>query len=385
MELFSSEIESRLHSNNDNPFFILNVNDIRTKIKKWKQTIPRAIPYYAVKCNDNELVLKVLAENGTGFDCASKNEISKVLKLGVDCEKIIYSNTVKQISHLKYAAKMMVQKVTFDSVEELEKIKAFHPNAQVVLRIRFDSNNSIVNLGTKFGCDPVKTAPKLIELCQKMNMNLIGLHFHVGSWNRNYEIFTQALATIRKLFNFAETCSIKLNFIDIGGGFIGEDLLLLDLYAKSINAGINDNFPSDKIKIISEPGRFFVDSAFKLVTQIILKKLDEEDGRIHYYLNESIYMSFMATFLYNLKPLTSVIKRSKGKNDFAEEKLSTIWGCSCNSNDKIVDNVMLREMEMGDWLVFHNMGAYTLSVSTKFNGFQNNEVLVIDEERQTEY
>jgi diaminopimelate decarboxylase len=87
-------------------------------------------------------------------------------------------------------------------------------------------------------------------------------------------------------------------------------------------------------------------------------------------------MSFMVTFLYHLKPQISVITRSKGANEFRGEKLSTIWGCSCNSNDKITGDLMLKEMEMGDWIVFHNMGAYTLSVATKFNGFHNDDVIV---------
>ena len=60
--------------------------------------IPFAV---AVKCNSDPLLLRTLAALGSGFDCASKNEITTVLDLGVDTSRIIYAHTCKQISHIK--------------------------------------------------------------------------------------------------------------------------------------------------------------------------------------------------------------------------------------------------------------------------------------------
>ncbi|KAG5683763.1 hypothetical protein PVAND_013028 [Polypedilum vanderplanki] len=370
-------IESRLAEGNDDSFYILNLEDVRLKYRLWMEKIPRVVPYYAVKCNDLEEVLNTLRDLGAGFDCASKKEIHQMLALNVDKEKILYTHTAKQISHLKYSAEQNIEKITFDSVEELEKIKKVHPNAKVVLRIRFDAASSIINLGIKFGCDPIKEAPKFIELCKDMNMNLIGISFHVGSGTQDFGIFERALATVRELFDFAATIGFKLNFVDIGGGFIGENISLLDNYAKSINTGIDKNFPSsNEVEIVAEPGRYFVDSAFSIATQIVLKK-SGTDGQIHYYLNESIYMSFLIAFLYKSDLKFTIIRKSKMENETKSEKLSTLWGCTCNSMDKIMGDCMMKEMEIGDWLIFHNMGAYTLTVSTKFNGFENNKVFIL--------
>lgn len=372
------EIERRVASENDDPFYILDLQDVRLKWKLWMEKIPRVIPFYAVKCSDLEKVLTTLRDLGAGFDCASKKEIHQMLALNVDRKKIVYTHTAKQISHLKYAAGEKIEKITFDSAAELEKIKICHPNAKVVLRIRFDAANSIINLGIKFGCDPKNEALKLIELCKELKMNLIGISFHVGSGTQDFGIFERALKTVRELFGFAETIGFKLNFVDIGGGFIGEDISLLDNYAESINKGIDNYFGDGSVEIISEPGRYFVDSAFTIATQIVLKK-PGTDGQIHYYLNESIYMSFLIAFLYKSDLKFTVIRKSKLENESSEEKLSTIWGCTCNSMDKIMGDRMLKKMEIGDWLIFHNMGAYTLTVSTKFNGFCNDEIFVLNE------
>jgi ornithine decarboxylase len=370
-------IAERIARGIDDSFYLLNLNDVQNKYNRWFGKIPRVTPYYAVKCNDDENILITLAALGAGFDVASKNELEKVLHLGVDTQKIVYTHPAKQESHLRFAALNKIEKITFDTVLELHKIKKFYPEAKVVLRIKFDAEKSFLCLGSKFGCDPDLEAPELIRLCKELNMNLIGISFHVGSGTSDYGIFPRALEATRNLFNHASTIGIKLNFVDIGGGFIGLDLTHLDNYAKSINEGIEKYFPDKNIEIISEPGRYFVDSAIKIVTQIVLKKIDI-DGQIHYYLNEGIYQSFLISYLNQFPLPFTLIRCDDDDENPREKKLSTIWGTSCSSRDKIIENEMLEEMEIGDHLVFHNMGAYTNTVSTKFNGFKVGNVLVID-------
>jgi ornithine decarboxylase len=366
------KIDGRLSTENDDSFYIFDVEDVRMKCRKWIEKMPKVKPFYAVKCNDDENVLKALVEMGIGFDCASKKEISRILGFGVEPERIVYANTVKQVSHVKFAAEKNVRKVTFDSPGELMKIKKFHPKAEVVLRIRFDAENSLVNLGLKFGCDPVTEAPELIKLCKDMNMNLIGISFHVGSGNKDYNIFERALRAIRELFDFAATEGIKLYFVDIGGGFLGNNIKLLDNYAESINKGIEKYFNDPSIQIISEPGRYFVESAFKLAVEVVLKKVDSA-GHVHYYINEGIYLSFMMIYLYGDELKFSVIRKSENLID-NEDKLSTVWGSSCNSKDKILENKMMPELNIGDWLVFHDMGHYTFTLATSFNGYEVGEI-----------
>lgn len=375
MEKINSLIDERSKNGQDDPFYVLSIEDVRNKWNKWVEIIPRVTPFYAVKCNDIEEVLKSLANLGAGFDCASKKEIAQILSLNVDKDRIVYTHTAKQISHLKYSAEKEIKKLTFDSIEELQKIKTYHPKAEVVLRIRFDASSSIINLGLKFGCDPDKQAPEFIKACKEMEMNLVGISFHVGSGTLDNEVFYHALKKVRELFNFAKTFGFDLNFVDIGGGFIGHDLNKLDLFAHSINEGIGEYFPDPKITIISEPGRYFVDTAFKIVTQAILKK-EGSDGQIHYYMNEGIYMSFLISFVYEEKLNFSIIRKTPKSE--TSEKLSTLWGCTCNSKDKILGDRMIPELEIGDWLVFHNMGAYTNTVSTSFNGFSIGDIITID-------
>ncbi len=374
--LIRTKIDERLSAGNDNSFYILDVQDVRLKLEKWNELIPRVTPYYAIKCNDEPVIVNTLAELGTGFDCASIKELDQILKMGVDQKRIIYSHTVKQGSHLKFAADHGVEMVTFDSLAELVKIRSIHPNAKVVLRIKFDAQSSIVCMGIKFGCDPETEAPELIRKCKDFGMNLIGISFHVGSGTVDYKIYERALQSVRQLFDVAESFGFKLNFVDIGGGFMGNDIDLLVNYAKFINQGINLYFPDPSVKIISEPGRYFSESALTLVVQVILKKITS-DGRIHYYINDSIYQSFIIAFIYETKLEFEVIRKTKQSIE-PIEYTSTIWGQTCNTKDKIMDIQAMPEIEIGDYLVFKNMGAYTTTVSSQFNGFKIGEIININ-------
>lgn len=117
-------------TNQDEPFYVFDIGDIVKKHQIWIEKMPRVIPHYAVKCNDNEVVLATLAALGTSFDCASKAEINKILTLGVNPERIIFANPTKPKSHIRYASIVGCKTMTFDCDIELQKIKVLCPDAK---------------------------------------------------------------------------------------------------------------------------------------------------------------------------------------------------------------------------------------------------------------
>ena len=157
--------------------------------------------------------------------------------------------------------------------------------------------------------------------------------------------------------------------------------LLIDVdglsYADSINTALEEYFKDPSIMIISEPGRYFVESAFTLAAQVILKKKTHDD-MVHYYVNEGLYMSFQFKFQITEGNIEFDIIRKSGSVDGGKKVLSNIWGITCSSTDFIIKKVFVPEFEMGDWLVFRNMGAYTTSSATEFNGFKVGEILMLD-------
>lgn len=98
--------------------------------------MPRVTPFYAVKCNPEPGMLKLLIALGAGFDCASMGELNMMLKMGVHPSKIIFAHPCKRPVDIRFARENGVQYTTFDTESELHKIAALNPDFKCVLRIR---------------------------------------------------------------------------------------------------------------------------------------------------------------------------------------------------------------------------------------------------------
>ncbi|CAB3378011.1 Hypothetical predicted protein [Cloeon dipterum] len=349
-------------------FYVLDIGDIVRKHEEWKLKLPKVEPHYAVKCNDSMMVLEVLNSLGTSFDCASKAEIAKVMQLGVDPSKIIFANPVKQASHIRYAANAGVATMTFDNETELHKIKSLYPSAKLVIRIRCDATAAQCPLGMKFGVE-VENAFALLETAYSLELDVIGVSFHVGSGCSDPPVFHRAIQAARALFDDAKRIGFEFTLLDIGGGFPGNKGSSLTKIAEVVNGALDKFFPDGcGVKVIAEPGRFYVASAYTLATLIHSKREVKNGDGTHsfmYYINDGVYGSFNC-LLYDHAVVTPIPL----KETATTKKLTTgtIWGPTCDGLDQVTGPVMLPEMEIGEWFVFQNMGAYTLPVASTFNG-----------------
>ncbi|EFN89086.1 Ornithine decarboxylase [Harpegnathos saltator] len=350
----------------EDAFYVADIGGVIKKHMEWINKIPRVTPYYAIKCNSDPTVIKVLAAMNVCFDCASMQEIRQVMQHGVKGERIIFAHPAKLPSHIKYARKVGVERMTVDGETELSKIQEFFPEAKVVLRIRCDAKNSPVSLGTKFGCEPYEEAVHLIQRTKDLGLNLHGFSFHVGTPCREVDAYRRGIKTCARLIDVAKTIGCRdVELIDIGGGFSGDCGAEIDRFAKVINDATQDLDPA--VRIISEPGRYYVSANFTLASYLHSKRIVSENGELKrmYYMNCGVYNSFLDELL----GLQSRRPRLLFEPINDEEFSSILWGPTADSYDLIVKDVPLPELYVGDWLVWKDMGAYTLSLSNTFNGF----------------
>ncbi|XP_077990834.1 ornithine decarboxylase-like [Glandiceps talaboti] len=376
----------------DDAFFVMDLGDIVRKYQKWRALLPRVDPFYAVKCNENPAVLQILASLGTGFDCASKSEIQEITDLGVDPSRIVYANPCKPNSHLKFAAKKNARLMTFDNEMELHKVKAVFPGAKLLLRILTDDSTAQCQLGLKYGCHP-HHAPHLLKVAKGLDLNVVGVSFHVGSGCRDARTFAESIESARMVFDYGEQLGFKFDMLDIGGGYPGQVSapITFEEMAVCINHALEEYFPKEcGVRIIAEPGRYFVASAFTLTVHVIAKRTvardvqtftvpgsedlvantvaptDSEEPAHMYYCNDGVYGSFNCLLYDHATVSPTLIK----KVDPTEPRYSTsIWGPSCDGLDRIMENCLLPELDVGDWIVFEDMGAYTMCAASTFNGF----------------
>uniref|UniRef100_A0A672YKF8 ornithine decarboxylase n=1 Tax=Sphaeramia orbicularis TaxID=375764 RepID=A0A672YKF8_9TELE len=351
-------------------FHVANLDDLHQKHIRWLRTLPRVKPFYAVKCNSTPAVIRMLSTLGTGFDCASKGEIELVLSLGVTPEKIIFAHTTKPQSHIKYASTRGVDMMTFDCEEELLKISACHTRAKLVLRIAVDDSKSAIKLSQKFGTKP-SVVKKLLERCKELDLEVIGVSFHVGSGCTDSLAYRQAIEDARHVFDTAVLLGFQMRLLDIGGGFPGKEgfQIQFDEFSKVINEALDEFFPADSgVQVIAEPGRYYVDSAFTLAVNVFAKKVvmddsssDPENDRVMmYYISDGVFGSLNCLISYPAH--TNVAPGEKRYR-------SIIWGPTCSSVDRVTATYWMPEVQVGDWLLIDNMGAYSVCCSSDFNCF----------------
>ncbi|CAG2176184.1 unnamed protein product [Oppiella nova] len=344
-------------------FYVVDVENIIEKYRKLLKYMPRMKQHYAIKGNPSPIVLEILAGMGISFDCASRGEIETILKLGVSPNRIIFANPVKARSHITFAAEVGVTKMTFDSEYELYKIQRMYPGADMVLRILV-SDKSV-----KY------------PLAKKLGVNIIGTSFHVGSLCQSGKAYARAIRDSRYVFDLGNELGFNMHLLDIGGGFSGTTTSLnktsIDM-AQTVSKALEYYFPvfnqTTDFTVISEFGRYYVDTAYTLADVIEGKKrviLDDVKSNIRnemmYYIMDGVHQSFREVLV---------------KNDFHDpipldphnpnEPLynTTLWGPTCDSVDAVRKGFWLPELSIGEWIYFDTMGAYTVAEGGEFNGFK---------------
>ena len=262
------------------------------------------------------MLLKTLLILGCHFDCASKREIALVRSIAHELQlqqpDIIYANPCKSPQHIAYAVSQgNVDLCTFDNATELHKIAAISSKMKCVLRIMTDDRGSRCRFSSKFGAPRSQWRP-LLQTAQSLGLQVVGVSFHVGSGCRDAALYTLALQDARQVFDIAQTefGMDDMHILDIGGGFPGEThaiwnpaseidaladdptedeqvgtkeekgnedeneqdddrFMFFSEIAQHVAPAIDRLFPSPKVRVIGEPGRYFVAAAATLCCSVV--------------------------------------------------------------------------------------------------------------------
>lgn len=364
-------------------FFVADLGEVYRQHMRWKLNLPRVKPFYAVKCNPDPEVIRLLAELGTGFDCASKAEIDQVLKANVDPTRIIYAQPCKTNSYVRYARDHGVKQMTFDNTDELYKIKKLFPDAELFLRILTDDSSSLCRLSLKFGAS-LDSTNALLTLAKQLKLNIVGVSFHVGSGASDPNAFMKAVQDARIVFDQAQKHGYNLRTLDVGGGFCSDTF---EAMAATLSESLDKYIPSH-VNVIGEPGRYYVSSAFTLACNIIARRTieDPETFAKSYmiYMNDGLYGNFSSIMFDHQNPIAQVLRTedrslydslsAQGTVDGVEY---SIWGPTCDGIDRITESIRFGQtLDVGDWLYFEEMGAYTKCSATRFNGFTDSHDVI---------
>ena len=270
--------------------------------------------------------------------------------------------------------------MTFDNADELLKTKALFPNAELFLRILTDDSSSLCRLSLKYGAS-LDCTEELLKLAKELDLNVVGVSFHVGSGASDPHSFVKAVLDSRTVFDQAAGIGYDLKTLDVGGGFCSENF---EVMAGVLSEALDEYFPPH-IRIIGEPGRYYVASAFTLACNVIARR-DIQDPATNMssymiYLNDGVYGNFSSIIFDHQHPMAKILA-AKGNQTRATSIEYSLWGPTCDGIDRITESCLFNcLLDVGDWLYFEDMGAYTKCSATRFNGFtDDHEVIYVSSE-----
>jgi len=361
-------VQNELSKGYQRPFLLIDSNIVRQKTRRFKAAMPRVHPHYAVKANPDERVLKTLIEEGAGFEIASIAELDLLMKLGVSAAEIFYSNPMKSRAYLEYAAKKGVEWYVLDSIEELRKIVSVKPDAKMYLRIDTPNIGSDWPLAGKFGTH-LADINEIIQEAVKLNADLAGVTFHVGSQCRNPQNWRVGIERAKKVFADMQLAGLNPRLLNIGGGYPVRHIKpipSIEIIAEVINNAIAD-LP-DNIRIMAEPGRYLVSDSAYFVCRVV--GTATRNGKRWMYWDAGMFGGVIE-ITEGLR--YEILTDRKGSN------ISwSVAGPTCDSVDILMHDLMLpNDIQEGDFIYIPNAGAYTTAYASNFNGFPLPDVKVI--------
>jgi ornithine decarboxylase len=351
------------------PFLILDTAIVRGKAKRLRAAMPRVRPHYAVKANPDRRVLKVLAQEGVGFEIASTTELDLLLSLGVPAAEVFFSNPVKAREAIAYAAARGVEWFVVDSADELRKVFEVKPDAKQYLRIAAPNIGSDWPLSGKFGAG-VSDAREIVALAARLGSDLAGVTFHVGSQCRNPQNWRVALEKARTLFDAMLKAGLKPRLLNIGGGFPVrhvKPIPSIEVIGEVVNEGLKA-FPPE-VQVIAEPGRYLVSDAGYFVCRVL--GTASRAGKRWMHWDAGMFGGVIET----TEGLNYRIRTDRSGPDIPW----TVGGPTCDSVDIVLrEEPLPSDLQEGDFVYIRNAGAYTTAYASQFNGFPLPEVRVFE-------
>lgn len=320
---------------------------------------------FAVKSLSNLFILKIINDSGCGFDIVSGGELQRVLSVGADPQKIIFSGVGKSKEEIKEAIENKILSFNVESVSELYKIeniaKELDAIASISIRINPDIDSgghdyiTTGRKGDKFG---ISSTEDILSLCKhassSSNLKLVGLACHIGSQIMSLDGYEKSANKIFELADKLLELGISLEFLDMGGGLGVSYEDENPPSPKELIALLENKFLERNERLILEPGR-----SISANTGVLLTKV--EFIKENFLIVDAAMNDLLRPALYK-----AVHTISNLKDDQKNLKRWNVVGPVCESSDFLGKNVELEAVE-GDILAIRNVGAYGFVMASNYN------------------
>lgn len=371
-ELYAEEVPvKKLAEKYGTPLYIYSYNTLLRHFRAYTDAFndyPHII-CFAIKSNPNTAILRLFAKNGGGADIASGGELYTALKAGVPPKKIVYAGVGKTEDEIRFALRSKILMFNVESEDELREIDrvagTMKTKAPIALRINPDidpETHPYISTGLrkhKFGI-PIEEALEYYRLASRLkNINVIGIHKHIGSQITKVSPFVDALKRILVLIDKLTIQGVKIEYLDAGGGLGISYKDEEPPVPKDLARNLIPLLKGRRLTLIMEPGRSIAGNAGILITKTLYLKKGEEkefiivDAGMNDLIRPSLYGAY-----HNLLP---VVRKKRNT------VLCDVVGPICESGDFLAKERELKSVKRGEYLAVMGAGAYGFSMSSNYN------------------
>ncbi|MFD2247266.1 diaminopimelate decarboxylase [Pontibacter ruber] len=356
------------------PLYVYNISLLRQTLQKAKEESAKYNyhVHYALKANANAPILDEVRALGFGADCVSGNEVKRAIENGFSPERVVFAGVGKSDEEINYALDQDIFCFNCESSHEMivlnELAEKKDRTARIALRINPNVNantHKYITTGleeNKFGINAWELESVIALLETLPNLQLIGIHFHIGSQITDLSVFKNLCTRVNEFQEWFEARKIQLEHINVGGGlgvdyYNPEQQPIPDFEAYF---GLFNQFlelrPGQQVHF--ELGRALVAQCGTLVSKVLYIKKGIStnfailDAGMTELIRPALYQSY-----HKIENLTS---------NKQEERYDVV-GPICESSDCFGKAVMLPETERGDLVAIHTAGAYGEVMSSAYN------------------
>jgi diaminopimelate decarboxylase len=353
------------------PFYVYSHQTLRRHFLAYQKafsSVPHLIAF-AMKASSNIALLRLFGKEGGGVDIVSGGELQRALAAGIDPKKMVFAGVGKTRDEMRTALQTGILMFNVESAQELvaldEVAKGLQMRAPVALRVNPDINpktHPYISTGlkkSKFGIE-ISQAIRQYQIASHLsNIEIVGVHSHIGSQLTQIKPFVDALKRIGTLIEDLRERGLDIRYWDIGGGLGIPYRAEKPPSPADLAAALLPLLKKSKCVIILEPGRSLVGNAGALVTRVIYTKEGEAknfvvvDAGMNDLIRPSLYEAY--------HEITPVVKKKR------RSQTVDIVGPICESGDFLAQDRRMAQVAPEELLAVLSAGAYGFSMSSNYN------------------
>ncbi|HHT25262.1 MAG TPA: pyridoxal-dependent decarboxylase [Clostridiaceae bacterium] len=379
------------------PSFVLDKLALEENLNTLKDALQKYWPNYKIgysyKTCAIPWLLRYLKKEKIYAEVVSPEEFYLAKRIGYEAKDIIYNGPIKTKSTIEEALSANAV-INLDSQREITWVKEIvgnNPDQQftVGLRVNFnveehcEGETVAGKKGNRFGFSYEKKALEnaVNSLAELKNLNISGLHMHVSSKSRSNNLYS---TLARKAIQIAAELNLQLSYIDIGGGFFagGDFNSRFYDYIKNIAEELSEKYTAKNLTLIVEPGASLIASPISLYSRVIdvkdsfIERLVVTDASrclIDPFMHKTSYQyehvesganSFLQSSLSGFLP--NELLAGKFLESRQTKETQTICGYTCMENDRLMQLENEQEIKIGDGIIYHTVGSYTICFNPLF-------------------